>query len=111
MDALKTKRATLKSQFTRAETRLIEALDNSDGNITATTLQRRYHEFQTKWDSVSEAHDSLVAQFADEIATDTEEAWIQDLTRRFNALEIKTDQVIESIEKKIQRHIGLLTII
>ena len=100
MEALKAKRASLKSQFTRSENRLMEVLDDISKFPTA-TIQRRYKEYQTKWNAVQEVHDSLVAEFPDDIAEETENAWIAELSSRFDVLEVKADKAIESIGNKL----------
>ena len=55
----RTKRSTAKSQFTRAEKSLNDALASDD--VSASTIQRRFNELKIKWDNVQEAHDAYAA--------------------------------------------------
>ena len=102
-DDLKTKRTTAKAQFTRAERRLKEVVDNPDSMLLSTVV-RRFDDMNSRWNAVQEAHDLYVATLPPPLEGETEgafeeEAWIDELMDRFGVMELKVDHVIERLDK------------
>ena len=96
----KSKRSIAKGQFTRAETRLNDCINVPDGqeDLPLSTCQRRFNEFSQKWQAVQDAHDSYIiyiAETIDEIQAGEEEKWLQELSDRFDKLEVKMDRFLE----------------
>ena len=103
-DDHKLRRRTAKAQYTRAERRLKEALDNAD-NIPVSTVARRFEDLNARWNMVQETHDVYVASLpppleGEEDVSVTEEAWIDELVDRFSLVEVQVDRVMEEIEKR-----------
>ena len=97
-DSLKGKRSTAKAQFTRSETKLNDSLTlaaHPAQKIPLTTIKRRFEDVADKWAKVENAHDAYLAALPDPTQIETEEVWIQDISARFDSLEIKVDQYIE----------------
>ena len=95
---LKIKRSTSKSQFTRWEKRLVEVLINP-AKVPVATIERRINELREKWVAVHEAHDAYLEALAAEGGnTNEEEDWMNEITSRFDDIEIEADRIIE--EKK-----------
>lgn len=108
---MKQKRGTSKSQFTRSEKRLNEALDKAEG-IPLLTIERRYNELSEKWSAVQEAHDTYVAARQSEdgsIDTEVEEGWIDEIAERFDDIEIKADSILEELKRKSASALKLST--
>ena len=99
MADLKTKRATSKSQFTRADKRLNDVLSQSS-TIPILTVERRYNELSEKWNCVQEAHDAHLAVLSssDDGDASDRESWIDEIKERFDAIEIKVDQILEELQ-------------
>ena len=94
-DSLKVKRSTSKSQFTRWEKRLDELLSNP-ANVPVATIERRYLELREKWIDVHSAHDAYrEALEAEGGKVDEEEAWMDEVTSRFDSIELRADDIIE----------------
>ena len=92
---MKVKRSTSKSQFTRWEKRLDEVLSNP-ANVPVATIERRYTELREKWVAVHSAHDAYVeALEAEGGEVDEEEAWMDEVTSRFDSIELRADDIIE----------------
>ena len=100
-DALKVKRSTSKSQFTRCEKRLSDALRSVE-NITVATIERRYNDLREKWNAVQEAHDTFVEAIQAEagiVADEDNELWIEEITQRFDDMEVQADAAIEKMKR------------
>ena len=97
--ALKVKRSTSKTQFTRCEKRLNDVL-SSPANVPVSTIERRYSELREKWDAAHSAHSAyLEALEAEGSKIDDEEAWMDEVTDRFDSIELKTDTAIEKMKQ------------
>ena len=67
--------------------------------VPVATIERRYKELREKWVAVNEAHDAyLEALVAEGGNADEEEDWMNEITSRFDDIEIEADSIIE--EKK-----------
>ena len=95
---LKNARATAKSQFTRAEKKVLDAIAPTENKIPITTIQRRFADVTEKWTKTQDAHDAYVAVLAAD-AQDTETNWIDEVSDRFDKLEVSVDKYIENEEK------------
>ena len=84
-------RKTCKSQFTRAEKNLQQALARDD--VEKATIERRFGELQGKFDALQNAHD-VYAELVEEDADGELEKYIDDITDRFNAIEIEAEKKI-----------------
>ena len=84
MDGTKKKRECALGQFTRHEKKLREA------------LEKIYEELKVRYKDAERAHDEYVIQLDDETDANSEEAWIQDLTARFDKLELEVGELISS---------------
>ena len=82
---LKTARATAKSQFTRAEKKVLDAIALTENKMPITTIQRRFADVTAKWTTAQDAHDAYVAVLVDG-EQDAESAWIEDVSNRFDLL-------------------------
>ena len=95
-----TKRARAKSQFTRAEKRLQEAIDKAP-SIPVQTIERRYEELRDRYNVAQQAHDDYV-QVLLSSKTDTteqeEEKWISELTSRYDDIEERADILIAKMK-------------
>ena len=58
--ALKTARSTSKSQFTRAEKKLVEGLTGETVAPIA-TIKRRFEDVSEKWAKAQDAHDAYIS--------------------------------------------------
>ena len=105
-EQLKTSRATAKGQFTRSEKRLRDVVKNME-NIPVATIERRYNELHSKWETLQEAHEKYVTSLRsasspeNPIDEDAENNWIDEIADRFDAIEIETDQRIEALSIKL----------
>ena len=97
-------RKTCKSQFTRAERNLQQALSMQE--VETSTIERRFGELQAKFDALQNAHD-VYAEFVDELLNEDGtpvdpnlDQYIDELTERFNSIEIEADKKIASRKKK-----------
>ena len=99
---LKKKRTSEKAQFTRAEARLEDALQNLQ-KTPISNIERKYTELRTRWDTVQEAHDDYMAEIEENVgdgASENEEVatgqtWINELMHRFGAIELRMYQALE----------------
>ena len=100
-NALKTNRATAKAQFTRSEKKLRESLitDEEADKVPVVTIKRRFEDVKEKWGRAQDAHDAYIAALGNDADMNTEEAWIEDISKRFDNLEIDVDKHLETIEK------------
>ena len=96
-----TKRATAKSQFTRAEKRLEEALEKT--RIPYQTIERRYEELREKYNLAQQAHDDyvqvLLASKTKDTTEEEEEKWIAEITQRYDDIEERADTAIAKMKK------------
>ena len=95
-DEAKRKRTAAKSQFTRAESSLKNAL--SLENCAKWTIENRYSEIKRRWDNVQEAHDNYVS-LIDEEALPAEEEWIAELMNRFEGVELDVGEHMKPVIK------------
>ena len=98
MEEAKKTRTAAKATFTRAEGTLLDALKVP--KLPKATLMRRFDDLKTKWDNCQSAHDSY-SHFSQDMGGDEAgalEGWIDDLTKRFNGIEIITDQKLEEYQ-------------
>ena len=85
MEEAKKKRTIAKGQFTRAEGRLLSAIsDQAD----LWTLSKRYEDMTERWNAAQNAHNEYVSGIDDDRAMETEEAWISELAKRFDKVEL-----------------------
>ena len=101
MEGAKTNRTTAKTQFTRAENSLQKALDTPD--IPISTIERRFTELGARWERIQEAYDAYAvhaAQMTDDEAQKLDE-WIDEITARYEEIEIRTDKYTESRTPKV----------
>ena len=99
MEVLKQKRTTAKSQFTRSENRLIEALGNLE-TFPVATLERRYEDLSLRWNTVQDAHDAYLEAINDPAEAAREEAWIDAIKERYGKIEVQTDQAVQDIKQR-----------
>ena len=100
MDAAKQARTLAKSQFTRSLNALEKVLSINDSPLP--TIERKFNDFVTKWNTVQEAHDKF-GLFEGEMnkgEKDNLEPWLSELIDKFDTLEMDADRIIE--EKKKQ---------
>ena len=104
---LKTARTTLKGQFTRLEKKLNESLTpppEGGQAVPIATIKRRFADLSEKWEKTQDAHDayiSVIAGTSSEAELETEEGWINDISSRFDLLEIAFDRHLETVEKTV----------
>ena len=101
MEGLKSRRTVTKSQFTRAEKQLVEALKKLDAMPVA-TLERRYADLNSKWSQAQDAHDEYVAAITDPTDAKAEEVWIEEVAERFYQIELLTDQAIQDKKRQAE---------
>ena len=97
---LKTTRTTAKTQFTRSEKKLRDSLNEAD-EVPVATIKRRFEDVVEKWTRAQDAHDAYVAALGEDADMNTEEAWIDDISNRFDNLEVAVDKHLETIEKAL----------
>ena len=113
-ESLKVKRSTSKSQFTRCEKRLNDVLENPT-TIPVATIERRYNELSERWNAAQCAHDAYLEVLeAEGYEVEEEESWMDEITKRFDEVEIKADAIIEkmkqpSISKSVSETVKLET--
>ena len=92
-NALTTTRATAKAQFTRSEKKLRDSLNTGEeaDKVPVTTIKRRFEDVVEKWRRAQDTHDAYIAALGNDAYMDTEEAWIDDISKRFDNLEIAVD--------------------
>ena len=90
-DEAKGARTVAKSKFTRAEKSLMKALDTV---VPMSTLSRRFEDFKKAYTEAEDSHEdyTLLLQAVDVDAIANEEQWIEDLTTRYELLEVKYDE-------------------
>ena len=95
--ALKITRTTAKGQFTRSEKILSESLNAVEDadKVPITTIKRRFNDFAAKWTKAQDAHDVYVAALPNEADLAVEDAWIDDISKRFDTLEVAFDKYVE----------------
>ena len=94
MEEAKQERTMQKSRFTRAETALKNALKTPD--LPVDTVKRRFDDLKGKWEACQDAHDAL-SRFSGEMgdgATEELSGWIDELSERFQSIEIASDTKI-----------------
>jgi len=99
MDAAKQARTLAKSQFTRSLNALEKVLSIND--LPLPTIERKFNDFVTKWNTVQEAHDKF-ALFEGEMnkgEKDNLEPWLSELIDKFDTLEMDADRIIEEKKK------------
>ena len=96
VEDLKNKRSMAKSQFTRSEKRLKDAISQE---LSTCIMTKRLDELTVKWDTVQKCHDELILASPpiDDAALKTEESWIEVLEDRFCNLEV---EAIDKINEK-----------
>ena len=92
LNAIRTKRRTAKGQFTRAETRVKNALEM---DADSWTLEQRYKELKERWDKVQDVHDEYVECLMEEEEIDAAQGWIDDLLDKFDLLELKVGKKMQ----------------
>ena len=98
MEEAKKARTAAKATFTRAEGSLLDALKVP--KLPQATLKRRFEDFKIKWDNCQNAHD-IYSQYTGEMdggEADALVGWIEELTKRFNSIEIETDLKLEQYQ-------------
>ena len=112
--ALKVIRSTAKSQFTRAEKKLIDSLNVGEEaeKVPISTIKRRFQDASERWSKAQDAHDAYVANItvADEEQLQAEEQWIQEISDRFDRLEVSVDRYIDESEKAAKPAIAPIAI-
>ena len=102
-EVLKTARTTAKSQFTRAEKKLNDSL-TAQPPVPVETIKRRFNELSAKWTKGQDTHDAYVEAVLEDADDDddaaTFEQWIDELSQRFDDLEIKVDRYMEKLQEK-----------
>ena len=72
----KAKRTSAKSQFTRSEKKLKEALLDAE-SLPISLIERRLEDLKIRWNTVQDTHDEYMESNPAEAAkTDEQEAWI-----------------------------------
>jgi hypothetical protein len=105
-EELKIKRATAKGQFTRSEKRLRDAVTNME-STPISTIERRYTELESKWNTVQEAHDRYVATLEQKSTPENpfveadENDWINEVADHFDSMEVEADRRIEAYKMKL----------
>ena len=94
----KQRRSIAKVQFIRTERKLERILGSDDEEGLLWTLEQRYSELKTKWKVVEDAHDEYVTLLPDEDGKNAEEAWLNELSDRFDEIELATGKQIQSIK-------------
>jgi len=101
MEEAKKKRTIAKGQFTRAEGRLLSAIsDQAD----LWTLSKRYEDMTERWNAAQNAHDEYVSGIDDDRAMETEEAWISELAKRFDKVELGVGERMGKSTTQEQKH-------
>ena len=96
-EQLKVTRATAKGQFTKSEKRLKDAITMME-SIPVSTIERRYDELHSKWDTLQEAHEKYITALRSASSPESsideaaENNWIDEIADRFDAIEIETDK-------------------
>lgn len=100
-NTLKTTRATAKAQFTRSEKKLRDSLVTGEeaDKVPVTTIKRRFEDVIEKWRRAQDTHDAYIAALGNDTDMALEEAWIDDISKLFDSLEIDVDKHLETIEK------------
>jgi len=108
MEEAKTKRTMAKAQFTRVEKALSKLLANPLSMHE--TTERKFDELKVKWQEVQDHHDRYAAlaslEEEDEVK---EEEWIEELCQRFEAMEGKTDKVLQNSRKESTEQVTVST--
>ena len=91
------KRTAGKTQFTRHENRLEDALDDKD--LDDWTLNKRYADFKERFDKVQDLNEDYVAMLKEEEDIIQADQWIDDLVKRFDALESLVGKKLKSLKE------------
>ena len=95
------KRTTAKAQFTRSEKKLKETIGNMK-DVPLSIVQRRLEDLTTRWSIVQEAHDTYAASHESSEEDENQEAWIDEISERFDKLEVQVHQALEEKNASMQ---------
>ena len=98
MDEAKKARILAKGQFTRAEKKTVK-LFNSVNISSVWALEQQYGELKARWKSVETAHDEFVSLIEDENTAEGEEDWLEEISERFDELELKISSKIQGFTR------------
>ena len=91
----KAKRTSAKSQFTRSEKKLKEALLDAE-SLPISLIERRLEDLKIRWNTVQDTHDEYMESNPAEAAkTDEQEAWINEISDRYDNLEVEVHRTLE----------------
>ena len=96
MEAAKTKRTTAKSQFTRYEKRLKDAVVSEE--IDEWTVNRRYEDLKDRWDKTQDAHDEYTSFLTEPDDFTKAEEWLDELSNRFDAVELRVGKKLKELK-------------
>ena len=99
MEDAKKARTLAKGQFTRAEKKMVKLI-NSVNVSSAWPLEQQYGELKGRWHTVEAAHDQYVSLTPDGDVGGVEEAWLEEVSERFDELELKVSDKIETFRKR-----------
>jgi hypothetical protein len=96
MEAAKKKRTTAKSQFTRYENRLKDALISEE--IDEWTVNRRYEDLKERWDKTQDANDEYISLLTEPDDITGAEEWLDELCNRFDAVELGVGKRLKELK-------------
>jgi len=85
-EAVHKKRTAAKTQFTRHENRMREALTEED--IDEWTLNKRYGDFKERFDKVQDLNEEYVSFLTADDEIINADKWVDDLVKRFDSIQL-----------------------
>ena len=96
METAKKKRTVAKSQFTRYENRLKDAIVSKE--IDEWTLNRRYEDLKDRWDKTQDANDEFISLLTEPDDITQAEEWLNELCARFDAVELQVGKKLKELK-------------
>ena len=90
----KAKRTSAKTQFTRSEKKLKEALLDAD-SYPISLIERRLDDLKIRWNTVQDAHDEYIQSNTEAADQEQQETWINEIADRYDSLEVDVLRALE----------------
>ena len=96
VEAAKKLRSTAKEEFTRVANNLSQAIYTG---VPTTTIESRYDELKAAWNEAQNKHDDFVKLLPCEELDEDRGIKIEEESKTFSELEVKTDSYLENVSK------------
>ena len=96
VDTALKKRTAGKTQFTRAENRVRDALQEDE--VDEWIIEKRYSDFKERFDKIQDLNEDYVSFLTEEADLQAADQWIDDLVKRFDSVEILVSKQLRKVK-------------